>query len=46
MVLLAVAMFVLLVPLIAGLLGPANSFWMLRLPDQKQAADLDGLDFG
>jgi MFS family permease len=36
----------LLVPLIAGLLGLANSFRMLRLPDQKPSTSLDGLDFG
>ena len=36
----------LLVPLIASLLGLLNSFRMLRLPDQKPSADLDGLDFG
>src|SRR3954451_4210506 len=32
------------VPLLAGLLGLANSFRMLRLPDQKPASSLDGLD--
>jgi MFS family permease len=36
----------LLVPLVAGLLGLGNSFRMLRLPDQKPSASLDGLDFG
>jgi EmrB/QacA subfamily drug resistance transporter len=36
----------LLVPLLAGLLGLGNSFRMLRLPDQKQSANLDGMDFG
>ena len=36
----------LLVPLLAGLLGLVNSFRMLRLPDQKPKASLDGLDFG
>ncbi len=36
----------LLVPLLAGLLGLGNSFRMLRLPDQKPAAPLDGMDFG
>ena len=36
----------LLVPLLAGLLGLANSFRMLRLPDQKPSSSLDGLDFG
>jgi hypothetical protein len=36
----------LLVPLLAGLLGLANSFRMLRLPDRKPASSLEGLDFG
>jgi MFS family permease len=36
----------LLVPLLAGLLGFANSFRMLRLPDRKPSSSLDGLDFG
>src|SRR6478609_1111177 len=36
----------LLVPLLAGLLGFANSFRMLRLPDQKPSGSLEGLDFG
>ncbi len=36
----------LLVPLLAGLLGLGNSFRMLRLPDQKPSASLDGMDFG
>jgi hypothetical protein len=36
----------LLVPLLAGLLGLANSFRMVRLPDLKPAAPLDGMDFG
>jgi EmrB/QacA subfamily drug resistance transporter len=36
----------LLVPLLAGLLGLANSFRMLRLPDIEPSASLDGLDFG
>ena len=36
----------LLVPLLAGLLGLANSFRMLRLPDQKPSSSLDGMDFG
>ena len=36
----------LLVPLLAGLLGLANSFRMLRLPDQKPSSSLEGLDFG
>jgi hypothetical protein len=33
----------LLVPLLAGLLGFANSFRMLRLPDQKPSSSLDGM---
>jgi len=36
----------LLVPLLAGLLGLANSFQMRRLPDQKPSSSLDGMDFG
>jgi len=36
----------LLVPLLAGLLGLANSFRMLRLPRSAASADLDGLDLG
>jgi MFS family permease len=36
----------LLVPLLAGLLGIANSFRMLRLPDQQPSSSLEGLDFG
>jgi EmrB/QacA subfamily drug resistance transporter len=36
----------LLVPLLAGLLGFANSFRMLRLPDQKPSSPLDGIDLG
>ncbi len=36
----------LLVPVIAGALGLANSFRMLRLPDITPAAPLDGVDFG
>jgi MFS family permease len=36
----------LLVPLIAGLLGLAVSFAMMRLPDIKPSASLEGLDFG
>jgi EmrB/QacA subfamily drug resistance transporter len=35
----------LLVPLVAALLGLANSVRMMRLPDQKPTAPLDGLDF-
>jgi EmrB/QacA subfamily drug resistance transporter len=36
----------LLVPLLAGLLGLANSFRMLRLPDQRPSSSLEGLDLG
>jgi len=36
----------LLVPLLAGLLGLANSFRMMRLPDLEPAAPLEGTDFG
>ncbi|MFI2753921.1 hypothetical protein ACGIF2_16435 [Cellulomonas sp. P22] len=36
----------LLVPLLAGLLGLANSFRMLRLPDQKPRSSLDGTSLG
>ena len=36
----------LLVPLLAALLGLGNSFRMLRLPDVKPSASLDGTDFG
>jgi hypothetical protein len=36
----------LLVPLLAALLGFGNSFRMLRLPDLKPAASLDGMDLG
>jgi hypothetical protein len=36
----------LLVPLLAGLIGLGNSFRMMRLPDQKPVADLEGMDFG
>lgn len=36
----------LLVPLLAGLLGLANSFRMMRLPDLRPAAPLDGMDLG
>ena len=36
----------LLVPLLAGLIGLGNSFRMLRLPDQKPAAPLEGMDLG
>ena len=36
----------LLVPLLATLLGLGNSFRMMKLPDVKPAADLEGLDLG
>lgn len=36
----------LLVPLLAGLLGLANSFRMLRLPDLRASVPLDGMDLG
>jgi hypothetical protein len=36
----------LLVPLLAALLGLGNSFRMLRLPDKKPSASLDGMGFG
>ncbi|HKY15357.1 MAG TPA: MFS transporter, partial [Microthrixaceae bacterium] len=36
----------LIVPLVAGVLGLANGFRMLRLPDIEPAAELDGMDFG
>jgi uncharacterized protein HemX len=36
----------LLIPLLAGLLGLANSFRMLRLPDPKPASSLEGVAFG
>jgi hypothetical protein len=36
----------LLVPVLAGLLGLANSFRMLRLPDIVPEKPLDGVDFG
>jgi EmrB/QacA subfamily drug resistance transporter len=36
----------LLVPLLAGLLGLASSFRMIRLPDVTPAAPLEGMDFG
>jgi MFS family permease len=36
----------LVVPLLAGLLGLANSWRMMRLPDLAPAAPLDGIDFG
>jgi hypothetical protein len=36
----------LLVPLLAGLLGLVNSFRMLRLPDLKPSAAIEGMDFG
>ncbi len=36
----------LLVPLLAGLLGLANSFRMLHLPDQAPSSSVDRMDFG
>jgi hypothetical protein len=36
----------LLVPLLAALAGLANSFRMLRLPDQKPKSSLEGMDLG
>lgn len=36
----------LLIPLLSGLLGLGNSFRMLRLPDVRPSAALDGMDFG
>ena len=36
----------LLIPALASLLGLANSFRMLRLPDITPAADIDGVGFG
>lgn len=36
----------LLVPLLAAVLGFANSFRMMRLPDVKPSADPAGMDFG
>jgi len=36
----------LLVPLLAGLLGLANSFRMMRLPDLKPSTALEGTDLG
>jgi EmrB/QacA subfamily drug resistance transporter len=36
----------LLVPLLAALIGLGNSFRMMRLPDQKPASPLDGVDVG
>lgn len=36
----------LLVPVLAGLVGLANSSRMVRLPDIVPAGDLDGMDFG
>jgi hypothetical protein len=35
-----------LVPLLASLLGLLNSFRMMRLPDLRPAAPLEGTDFG
>jgi len=34
------------VPLLAGLLGLINSNRMVRLPDIKPTADIEGLAFG
>jgi hypothetical protein len=36
----------LLVPLLASLFGLLNSFRMMRLPDVKPSAPLEGMDFG
>jgi EmrB/QacA subfamily drug resistance transporter len=36
----------LLVPVLAAVLGLGNSFRMLRLPEVKPSADLEGMDFG
>jgi hypothetical protein len=36
----------LLVPVLSGVLGLATSFRMMRLPDVKPAAPLEGMDFG
>ena len=36
----------LLVPLVAALLGFANAFRMMRLPDLKPSGSLEGMDFG
>jgi hypothetical protein len=36
----------LLVPLLAALLGLANSFRMVRLPDQKPSSSFEGMDLG
>jgi hypothetical protein len=36
----------LLIPLLSALLGLANSFRMLRLPDLKPLSALEGMDFG
>jgi hypothetical protein len=36
----------LLVPAIAGLIGVANSFRMMRLPDVRPSGSLEGFDFG
>ena len=38
--------FALLIPLLAGLLGLANSFRMMRLPDLEPSAPLEGTDVG
>jgi hypothetical protein len=34
------------VPVLAGLLGFANSFRMIRLPDIEPAADIEGVALG
>ena len=36
----------LLVPLVAGLIGIANSLRMVRLPDIEPSGSLEGMDFG
>lgn len=36
----------LMVPLLAGVLGLANSFRMMRLPDLRPSAPLEGMDLG
>jgi EmrB/QacA subfamily drug resistance transporter len=36
----------LLVPILAGLIGLANSFRMMRLPEPKPTAELDGMAWG
>jgi len=34
------------VPLLAGLLGLINAYRMVRLPDIRPTADIEGLAFG